>query len=372
MKRSYIIAAGIAVAVTSWILSGQLGGRQAPDASPAAAAEPAVKQPQVRVRRLVAEERIGELVLFGRTEADRMVKVKAETAASVATLAVQKGGRVAKGDVIARLAMDDRRARLTEAEATVDQYRIAHEAALKLSKKAFRSRLSLAQAKAELEAAKASLARALLDIAHTVIRAPFDGVIDDLPIEIGDYVKVAGTIATLIDLHPIVVVGEIGERDVARIKLGVRADVRLATGERLAGIVRYVSKMGSTATRTFRVEVAIDNPAGAIAEGVTAELRLQTERVRAHRLSPSALTLSDEGVVGVKSVGADGMVAFHPVSMIADTPDGIWLDGLPDEVTVIIVGQEYVRAGQRVRPVPEKYDAGAGERNSEGTGGGAS
>ena len=59
-------------------------------------------------------------------------------------------------------------------------------------------------------------------------------------------------------------------------------------------------------------------------------------------------------MVGVKTVDADRMVVFHPVHMIADTPEGIWLGGLPDEVTVIIVGQEYVRAGQRVRPVPEE------------------
>ena len=374
MKRSYIIAAGIAIAVTGWILSGQVGGCQAPDTAPAAAAEPAVKLPQVRVRRLVAEERIGELVLFGRTEADRVVKVKEETAAAVAKLAVKKGGRVAKGDIIARLAMDDRRARLAEAEATVDQYRIAHEAALDLSKKAFLSRVSLAQAKAELEAAKAALERIRLDIAHTVIRAPFGGIVDDLPVEIGDYVKVAETVATLIDLDPIVVVGEVGERDVAQIKLGASAHVRLATGERLAGTVRYVSKMGSTTTRTFRIEVAIDNPAGAVAEGVTAELKLPTKRLRAHRLSPSVLTLSDEGVVGVKSVNADGTVAFRPVTMIADTPDGIWLGGLPDEVTVITVGQEYVRAGQRVRPVPEEDGAGEseGEGKGEGKGGGSS
>ncbi|HJO71579.1 MAG TPA: efflux RND transporter periplasmic adaptor subunit, partial [Rhodospirillales bacterium] len=135
---------------------------------------------------------------------------------------------------------------------------------------------------------------------------------------------------------------------------GAGARVRLATGQRLVGAVRYISKMGSTATRTFRVEVAIDNPKGAIAEGVTAELRLPTERVSAYRLSPSVLTLSDEGVVGIKSIDADGKVAFHPVHMIADTPDGIWLGGLPGQITVITLGQEYVRTGQRVRPVPEK------------------
>jgi len=367
MKRSYLVAALMAVAATGWILSGQVGGKaQAPDAKPVAA--PGERPvPQVRVRALRAEDRPNELRLFGRTEAERAVALRNETHGRVAALVAEKGKPVAKGDVILRLAIDDRKARLAEAKAVVAQYKIAYDAAEQLSEKKFRSRVKVAEAKAELEAAKAKLANIRLDIERVTIRAPFAGVVDDLPVEVGDYAAIGTVVARLIDLDPILVVGEVGERDVARIPVGGPAAVRLTTGEEVVGTVRYVSKTGHQATRTFRVEVAVANPGGAIAEGLTTELRLPLGRVLAHRVSPAVLTLSDEGVVGVKVVDAGNRVRFHPVSLIADTPEGIWLAGLPADVTLITVGQEFVRAGQRVVPVPETGVGGAGARGQSGT-----
>lgn len=353
MKRSYVIAGLMALAATGWIVSGQVGGRPpaVPKAKPAVAAEQPL--PRVRVRTLRAEERANELVLFGHTEAERKVDLRAETVGRVEELATTKGRPVAEGDLVVRLAMDDRRARLAEADALVGQYRIAYEAAKQLSEKAFRSRVKLAEAKAQLEMALAKRADIRLDIQRTAIGAPFAGVVDALPVEIGDYAAVGTVVATVVDLDPILVVADVGERDVARIAVGAAATAHLTTGEVLRGRVRYVAKTGQPATRTFRVEVAVDNPDGHIAEALTAELRLPLGRVLAHRVSPAVLTLSDEGVVGVKAVGAGDRVAFFPVTMIADTPDGIWLGGLPDTVRVITVGQEFVRVGQRVQPVPE-------------------
>jgi multidrug efflux system membrane fusion protein len=369
MKRSYLLAALMTVAATGWILSGQVGGKSpAPEAEPATA--PGERPvPQVRVRMLRAEERPNELRLFGRTEAERAVALRTEIQGRVAVLVAEKGKPVKKGDVILRLAMDDRKARLAEAEAVVAQYKIAYEAAEQLSEKKFRSRVKLAEAKAELETARAKLANIRLDIRRVTILAPFAGVVDDLPVEVGDYAAIGTVVANLIDLDPILVVGEVGERDVARIPVGAPARVRLTAGEEVAGTVRYVSKTGHQTTRTFRVEVAVDNPGGAIAEGLTTELRLPLGRVLAHRVSPAVLTLSDEGVVGVKAVDAGNRVRFHPVTMIADTPEGIWLAGLPAEVTLITVGQEFVRAGQRVDPVPETAagGGGAGVRGQSGT-----
>jgi len=41
-------------------------------------------------------------------------------------------------------------------------------------------------------------------------------------------------------------------------------------------------------------------------------------------------------------------VAFHPVKLVDDKSDGIWVTGLPDEADIISVGQEYVREGELV------------------------
>jgi multidrug efflux system membrane fusion protein len=358
MKNSYIVAAGLAVAVTGWVLSGQIGEGRTPDgaAPDRMAADDGARQrlAEVRVRRLEALEHVREIVLYGRTEADRMVRLRVETAGRVASVAVDKGDAVKRGALVARLAMDDRPARLAEAEASVDHYKIAYEAARKLSQKAFRSAVQLSDAKAKLAAAEAARERIRVDMAHTKVRAPFDGVIEALPIEVGDYVAVGAEVATVVDLTPIVVVAEIAERDIDRLEVGSQARLRLAGGGELTGRIRFVSRVGIKATRTFRVEVAVDNPGARIAEGLTAELRLPIGRTMAHRVSPSVLTLSDVGAIGVKAVADDGSVRFHPVTIIADTPDGVWLGGLPRQVTLITVGQEFVRAGQRVTPVDDQ------------------
>jgi len=128
----------------------------------------------------------------------------------------------------------------------------------------------------------------------------------------------------------------------------------LPDGRTLSGELRYISRAGQSDTRTFRVEVWIANPDGLVPEGLTTELRLPTGRTRAHRGSPAILTLDDNGVIGVKAVDAEHRVVFHPVRILGDTPDGIWLGNLPETLTLITVGQEFVRVGQQVRVLDQE------------------
>jgi len=364
MKRSYVTAAAIAIAVAAWLGSGLIfdGDGNTPEpGSPAPRTDSAADAlAQVQVRTVVAEEHVRALAMFARTEAVRMVELKAETSARVVEQAVREGDWVEKGDLVIRLAMDDRAEKLDEAKALVAQREIAYEAALKLAKKKFRSKVTLAEEKALLESARAQLAASRLDIARTQIRAPYRGIVDAFVAEVGDLVDVNGPVAQLVDLDPILVVAQVTERDSVHVQPGTEADVRFAIGETARGVVRHVSRMGEAATRTFRVEVEIANSDGAIPEGITAQLRFPLETRMAHRLSPAVLTLDDAGKVGVKMVDDDGRVRFVPVALIDDTSEGIWLAGLPTEVRVIVVGQEFVREGQQVVPVPELRAPGAG------------
>ena len=244
----------------------------------------------------------------------------------------------------------DRQARLTEAKALVNRYMIAYEAAQKLSKKQFRSKVQLAEALSNLESAKATLRAIRLDIERTAVRAPFDGILNEVGVEIGDYVAVGDVCATIIDLDPIIVIGEVTEQTSRQLSLGDEAHVRLIGGEDVEGRISYISKVGSDQSRTFRIEVALPNPGGIISEGVTTELRLKQGKIKAHFLSPAALTLSELGELGVKSVKL-GKVQFHKAQIIDDTQQGVWLTGLPDEVELIVVGQEFVRANQKVKSI---------------------
>jgi len=356
MKTSYLVASGIAIAVTAWLLSGQITNDE-PVTSAGAVSETAQPAPQplarVRVRQQTAEPRIVEIVLRGQTVANREVELRAETRGKVIEVPAEKGALVHTGDVIARLSDDDRQARLAMARALLAQRELEYDNAQKLAKKGYRAETDVAETRAKLEEAKANVTSMEIDIEHTTINAPFTGVVEERPVEIGDFATMGDTVARIVDLDPVLVVGQVSERDVDKIRVGMPGSARLVSGETVSGKVRFVGSAADAKTRTFRVELEVPNPARAIVQGVSAELHLPVADLPAHRVSPAILTLAENGDVGVKTVGPGNVVEFHAVTIVATGADGVWLAGLPPTVTFITVGQDFVTAGQKVEPVPE-------------------
>ena len=192
-----------------------------------------------------------------------------------------------------------------------------------------------------------------IEIEDTVIRAPFEGVLDSRAVEIGDFLEIGDPVATVVDLDPCLIVAQVSERDIGAVELGAPGTAELVTGQTVAGSIRYVSRVSDPVTRTFRVELEVPNPAREIVHGVTAELHLPIAETRAHFVSPAVLTLADDGTIGVKSVDETDTVRFRPVEIVRDTAEGVWLGGLPERFRLIIVGQEFVHDGMQVKPLPE-------------------
>lgn len=295
-----------------------------------------------------------ELVINGHTEAERAVDIKAETSGRIISVLVEQGSTVAAGDILAEIDMRDREARLAEARARLEQRKIEYSAARALSKKGFRAETNLAGAKSALEEARAQLKAIEIDIANTRIRAPFAGVLETRHVEVGDFVSAGTPIARIIDRDPFLVVGDVTERDVAKVRPGMKARATLVTGQTVEGTVSYVAAEAHAATRTFRVEVEVKDADRTLPVGVTAELRLSTPPEIAVLASPALLSLNDDGKMGVKLVGDDNRVVFHEVSVLSATADGVWLAGLPENARLITVGAGFVEPGDLVNPVPEE------------------
>ena len=369
MKMSVITALALALAVETWLLTLYVPGFEGASAvQESAIARQEAGLIKVRVRHSVARPKVTELVLTGRTEPSRQATLSAETKGRVVAVEAAKGKRVSEGDIIVRIDPGDRQARLAEAKAVLRQRQIEYEAFRKLSAKGYQSQTRLAESLANLRAATAHLKQIELDIERTTIRAPFTGVLQDRVVEVGDYLGTGDPMAVIVDLQPVIAIAQVTEREVAAVRPGQPGTVRMVSGEIVDGVVRYVSSVGEEGTRTFRIEVEIPNEGGRLAAGLTAELRLPLAEVRAHLVSPALLTLTDDGAIGVKSVDSGGIVRFNPVDIVAETPEGLWIAGLPDELTIITVGQEFVLAGQPADPVPE--EAGASAR-AEQTGSGS-
>jgi len=367
-KSSHVIAVALAAGAFLWVASGMIAKEQPSTAVPEKKLATKAMLPLVRVRESISKARVREITLFGRTEAINQADIAAETSGRIVKKTVEKGDFVKKGNVILNIDIDDRRAKLAEAEAEVDYQEIAYNAAKKLSSKHFQSRVKLAEFLASLEKAKANLLMIKLEINRTAIRAPISGFVNELSLSVGDYVKSGDTVASVVNLNPIRVVGHVSEKDVSSIRQGDVAHARLPSGQEIAGTVRYVSRTGSELTRTFRVDIWVNNDDGAIAEGLTAEIRIPAEQEQAHLVSPAVLTLNEAGDIGVKFVDKDGIVRFHAVTIVSDTTDGIWLAGLPEKVTLITVGQEFVRVGQKVRTSMEDGNNSHTPGKSDGSG----
>jgi multidrug efflux system membrane fusion protein len=352
--RSWFYSGGIAVLITLWLASGTIGGDEGDsDTQAANATLPAASQSKVRVRTQSAEEIVRTIVVNGKTAPARVVQLSAETDGRVETTGAERGANVSRGGTIVRLDERDRSARLAQAKATLKQREVEYEGRVKLQTQSYVSEAQLQEAIAQLEAAKTELRRAELDLEFMIVRAPFDGALQSRVVEVGDFVKSGDPIATFVDNRTIIVAANVSEFDAQYVAVGEAAEAQLATGERVRGAIRYVAPVADEATRTFAVELEVDNQDGRLRAGGTAELYIPAEVVNAHRVSPSLLTLDDAGNVGIKIINASGEVEFVAADIALSSSSGVWLAGLPETATIITVGQGFVTSGSVVDAVPE-------------------
>ena len=322
----------------------------------------AEEKPQdVRTAVYTAQAMPIEVPLRGRTQAKSVVTAVAETAGTVETVHVSKGERVEAGELLCTLDQGTRAAAVSQAEAGLAQAQVSLQQAqadvetnsslrdrgLAPANTATQLQVALSGAQAQVRAAEAALDNAKAELARTEIKAKVDGLVQD-PVATAGSMLAAGTpCATIIQLDPIVFAGMVPEAHIGLAKLGLDATIKTVTGQQVNGKVTYIASQADNATRAFPVEIEIPNDDFSIRDGVTAEAVVNIGTAPGHLLPQSVLTLNDDGVLGVRTV-EDGKVAFHEVTIVSDTRNGVWVTGLPAIAQVITVGQENVTTGQAV------------------------
>ncbi len=350
-RRPWIIAVGLALAVTLWLASGFPGGEAPSGADAPAPAATAASTARVQTRAQQAEPVTRTISVYGRTAPARSVEIKAETSGRVTALGIARGEPATAGQPLVKLDLRDRQARLEQARASVSEHQSAWEGQQELKPQGYISDTQLAETRAKLEAARAELVRAELDLEYMNVRAPFDGAVQERAVEVGDYVRAGDPVATFVDNRSLIVTGSIAEQDAGFVRVGSTATAVLVTGQEAKGRIRYLAPVADESTRTFTVELEIPNPDGKLPAGVTAEMRIPGGEVLAYRVAPSLLTLDANGDLGIKTVDAANQVVFHKVEIAHSEANGVWVTGLPGTANIIVVGQGYVSAGQPVLAV---------------------
>lgn len=187
----------------------------------------------------------------------------------------------------------------------------------------------------------------VVELNRTEVKAPFSGYIERI-IKPGNFLERGQVCATIIKLDPITFFAGVPEYDINKVRVNQKINLELVTGDKIEGNLTFVSKSASPDTRTFRVGSMIKNPNGFIKDGLTANMSIEIDKVKAHKISPSILLLNDEGKLGIRIIKQDKFAQFIEIIILEDSEEGLWVTGIPEKVEIIIQGQGFVEDGQEV------------------------
>ncbi|MGR4000224.1 MAG: efflux RND transporter periplasmic adaptor subunit [Alphaproteobacteria bacterium] len=340
-----------------WIYSGYVvreGNPLPADKPPAEIQNSEVTLVEVRVEEIRSRSHVGTFVVSGRTEVQRDLRLSSEVSGRVEEILVRDGSLIEEGEALLRLTAADRPALLADARARLDQAESDFEATGRLHAEGLRSDMQLNAARADLASARAQIERATLDLRRLVIDAPFGGVLEDMLVEVGDYVTPGSEVARLLDLDPLKLSFSVSEEERSGIHLGDRIEAELFSGGRVFGGVTFISRVADASTRTFVIEAEVSNSDGVHPAGATARVLIRQPAQELHRISPGIIVLNDEGILGVYGIDGGGIARFHAIEIVDQDSGGAWVSGMPEELRVVTVGQSWIQAGQLVRAVTQE------------------
>ncbi len=289
IRQTYITSFITLVIAILWMLSGML----ADDEFEVKTKTQLETISSVTVLNSSASEKAKKIKVSGTTEADKLIKIRAEASGTVVSRPVKQGQFVKKDQLICQL----------------------------------------------YNASRTS---------YPKVNAPFDGYLETFSVKEGDYLNTGAVCATIIDPDPMRLIGEVSEKEINFVKVGAKAMAELISGKKVEGVVSFVSTSANKGTRTFRVEIDVKNSDRSIRDGVSAQIEIEGDTILAHKISPSILMLGEAGELGIRTVNEDDQVEFKKIEILEDSMEGIWITGLPKNTRIITIGQEYVFQGQTV------------------------
>lgn len=344
LKHSKYIALGLVVLASLWILTADVKSREEiseDEVDSASANQAVIVQTRISHAQTIAKT----LTLTGHVEPYRSVTLKAETAGQVVSTPAERSQRVNKNEVIVELAMNDREARLKQAEAALRQAKSDWQANLKLQQKGLHAKSSVLNYATQVAQAEALITQVQQEIQQTRIKAPFAGVLDQRSVVLGDFIDRADTVAVLVDDSRVLIHVQVPQQALASVQPNQQAQVRLVTNEVLTGTVAYIAHLPEPETRSFKVEIQVPNPQQKRWLGLSATVSLPLAQQSAHLVSPALLNLDYQGALYVKALADDQKVVAYKVTIVRHESAGFWVSGLPNTVRLITDGQGFYQAG---------------------------
>jgi len=266
-------------------------------------------------------------------------------------------------------------AQLNAAEADLTAVQANFDAGVKLTKRGLQTQLTLSNQRAQLTAAEtrlfelqslseekelsasyamlkgvdARLAMLQEQIGFTTITAPQDGWVETIGVEVGEFAPENGAVAHLLGLQELVLDVPVPQARISDISIGDKADVEVIGHGMTQGRVSKIASTANSATRTFTVEVSLDNKDGALLAGMSAEASVTIDSVGAFKISPAHLSVDGNGQLTAKMVDSDSRVLTVNVELVRTSGNFAYISGLDDGAIILAAGQAFLSEGEAVR-----------------------
>lgn len=405
-NRAVILLASIAIAggvfaSIQWDEAGSLARRVfalvSPDRAIEAAAGPAAAMPapQVPVAEVVTDQIAASAEFTGYLAAAKVVELRPRVGGAVDSVSVPEGGLVHVGQLLFQIdprpfqvAVETAEAQLQQATVLLDQAETDFKRAETLvpngavPRKTYDDALSARrQRSAQVEAAKAVVAAAQLDLSFTRVTAPIAGRVDRVVVTEGNLVAAGATtlLTTIVSTDSLHVYFDIDEatyldfvaearpdsRGNATVKLPVQVGLMTDSGFPLAGVLDFLGNSVDRSTGTIRARAVLANPDGRLTPGLFARVKLATSPLRETVLIDDQAVGTDQGRRYVLVLGAGDIVEYRHVE-IGPIVDGLRViaSGLDRGETIILKG--LVRPGMQV--TPNRIAMASERRSATGTG----
>jgi membrane fusion protein (multidrug efflux system) len=281
------------------------------------------------------------------------VAVTAEANRKVVGLVVEEGGRVAKGQLLARLQDDEQRTRLAKVESQLAKAEREHQRQQRLYAQELISEQALSDATYELEQLQLALDEARRELSYTEVRAPIAGTVTRRLISLGDFVTVHQELFHLVDFDSIVARVYVPEKQLPRLERGqlARVSAPAQAGETFGGRIDRLAPVVDPKTGTVKVTVALPER-HSLKPGMYVDVELVTAvRDDAVRVPKRALVY-DQDQVFVYRVGEDMKV--ERLALVPRLEDKLYVEpagGVAAGDRLVVAGQAGLKDGVAVRIV---------------------
>jgi membrane fusion protein, multidrug efflux system len=279
--------------------------------------------------------------------------IVAEVPGKIVAKQVVEGQHVTQGTILAQIDDRDYRNAHSAAAANYHAAKASHDRLALLYKDELVTRAQLDDAVALLDTSKAAMDNAALNLERCTIRSPMTGVVDRMHIENGQYLAAADPVAGLLQMDRVKIEVGIPESDVDTVRNIERFKLTIDAlgGRAVQGRRHHLARSAETLARTYRLEIAVDNPDGALLPDMFARVEIVKRRVEDALSVPLFALVSHQKEQAVY-VAEAGRARLAPIRKGIQEGWQVQIDqGLQAGAMVIVVGQRDIKDGARINIV---------------------